>query len=47
MAAAEIYYGELSGSLIATAINTANVSAANLIIITASNGQQVLILKDG
>ena len=47
MTVGEIYYGEISGSLIAAAMTTANVSAANLVIIPASNNQQVLILRDG
>lgn len=45
MAVRELYRGEISGSQIVTAMGS--VSAANLIILSESNGQQVTLIADG
>jgi len=44
MALTELYFGEIDSAAIVTAVGA--TLSANLVIIPAANGQQVLIFKD-
>ena len=44
MAFTQLYDGAISGAALTTALG--DISAANLLTIVSSNGQQVLVLRD-
>lgn len=42
---AQIYEGRISGAAIATALQTAQASGADLVVIPYGNGQRVVIIE--